>query len=615
MANYRLAELDFDDVKLNLKNFLTNYRDKDNNLLFSDFDFDSSSLSILLDILAYNTHYNAYYANMVANEMFLDSAVKRESAVSIAKHLGYTPLSYRSARATLDFTIPTPEGLPSTVTLPKFTPFNTTINNTIYTFVNLDSITIKPENGIYRFTNIEVVEGEPLSFTYRVDVGGPQEKYTIPNKNIDTSTIRVTVQKSFTDRTFSTYTYADNLTALTDQSKVFFLEENPSGFYEIFFGDGSLGQKLDSGNLVIIEYLISSGSAANVSDKITQVFNLGSTIAGSSLNTPIVATVNSTGGDEPDTIEEIKFKAPKFLSSYNRAVTANDYKAIIEANYPLIESIAVWGGEDNDPPKYGKVMISLKPYFGYTVNDEVKSVILNKVLSDKKMMSIIPEFVDPNFLFVNITTNVRYDSRNSRFTPQQIQTLVRSQIERYFSLELQKFDKDFVYSQLSRYIDDADQSIIGNTSTFKIQRRIAPTINANNGYVGGNSIKFANRIVSGSIKSSYFFYRNVDNEIKQVYIADTLTKENTSVINLYEFTTDTVLVLNLGTVDYLTGTITISSLNIAGYIEGSDDIRISAEPFNLDLFTTRDLILVIDDSALDVSIGRESGLTINVTQE
>lgn len=612
MSNYRIAELDFDDIKTNLKNFLKNYRDKNNNLIFSDFDFDSSSLSILLDILSYNTHYNAYLANMVANEMFLDSAVKRESAVSIAKHLGYTPLSFRSARAKLDFILPPPENLPSTVTLPKYTPFTTTIENTIFTFVNLDSVIIKPENGVYRFSNVEIVEGEPLTYTYRVDVGGPQEKYTIPNKNIDTSTIRVTVQKSFTDLAFSTFERAEDLTVVSSSSKVFYVEQNPSGFYEVFFGDGILGQKLEPGNLVIIEYLISNGSLANVSEKITQLFSLGTTISGQTLSAPIIAISNSTGGDEEDTIEEIKFKAPKFLSSYNRAVTASDYKAIIEANYPLIESISVWGGEDNDPPMYGKVMISLKPYFGYTINDEVKSAILNKVLADKKMMSTIPEFVDPKYLFVQLNTNVRYDVRNSKYTPNEIQSLVKFQIEKYFSQDLQKFDRDFVYSRLSKFIDDSDQSIIGNTTSFKIQTRIEPQINVNNGYVNGNAINFANKLISGSIRSTYFFFRNAANEIKTGYLGDVLTKDNTSTLNVYEAISNAVIFSNIGTIDYNTGKIVIPLLNIAGYIEGSTDIRIYAEPFNLDLYTTRDLILIVDDTQQNASIGAETGLNINV---
>jgi hypothetical protein len=230
MANFRIAELNFDDIKTNLKNFLTNYRDKEGNLVFTDYDFEASSLSILLDILAYNTHYNAYYANMVANEMFLDSAVKRESAVSIAKHLGYIPRSFRSARAVVSFEVKDPIDSPATLTLPKFSSFSSVIDGTNFTFVNLDAVVIVPKEGIYSFENVELVEGEPLSYAYRVDVSGPSEKYSIPNKNIDTSTIRITVQKSFTDTTSESYSFANSILDLTSESKIFFLEENPNGF-------------------------------------------------------------------------------------------------------------------------------------------------------------------------------------------------------------------------------------------------------------------------------------------------------------------------------------------------------------------------------------------------
>lgn len=613
MANYRLAELDFDDIKRNLKNFLSNYRDKENNLVFSDYDFEASSLSILLDILAYNTHYNAYLANMVANEMFLDSAVKRESAVSIAKHLGYTPVSFRSARARLDFTVPSPQGLPASLTLPKYTPFTTTIEGTIYTFVNLDTIIIKPENNQYRFNNVIVVEGEPLTYTYRVDLGGPQEKYVIPNKNVDISTIRVTVQNSFTDLTSSTFIRAEDIIGLNPESKIFFVEENTGGNYEILFGDGNIGQKLNSGNLVTIEYLVSSGKDCNVSPDVTQNFYLGVPLGGVRLDSPIVAVNNSSGGDIPDTIEEIKFKAPKFLSSYNRAVTANDYKAIISANYPLVESISVWGGEDNIPPLYGKVMISLKPYTGYAINDSTKNSILNDILSDKKMMSIIPEFVNPKYLFIQVDTTVKYDLKKSKYTPEQLQLLVRSEINKYFLQELQKFDKDFIYSQLSKVIDSTDISVIGNISTLKLQKRITPVLNALNGYMEENVINFSNELVPGSVRSTAFFFEDENNIIKTVYIKDVLTDNLASTLDLLEFTTNNVILKNIGTVDYIRGTLSIPSLKPIGYLENTSDIRIYSSPKKLDIDATKDLILLLDDTILDVYSGRQTGVNITIT--
>lgn len=614
MANYRVAELDFDTIKTNLKQFLTNYRDKDNNLIFKDYDFDASSLSILLDILSYNTHYNAYYTNMVANEMFLDSAVKRESAVSIAKHLGYTPLSYRSARAKVSFTVPNPVGLPSTLTLPKFSPFTTSINDVNYTFVNLDSITIKPQDGVYTFSDVEIVEGEPLTYSYRVDLSGPSEKYTIPNKNVDTSTLRVTVQNSYTDTNTIAYTLAESLSSLTSTSKVYFLEENPSGFFEIFFGDNILGQKLNPGNIVIIEYLSSNGDSCNVSGNIIQQFSLGIVIGGVTLNSAINATVNSAGGDVNDSLDEIKFKAPRFISSFNRAVTAEDYKAIIEANYPLVESISVWGGEDNDPPLYGKVVISLKPYEGYTVSNAVKNNIKTNILANKKVMSIIPEFIDPNYLYINLDTRVKFEVKNSKYTAAQIEKLVQYKIEDYFKQELQKFNKKFVYSKLSKLIDNIDPSIIGNTSSIKVQKRITPIIGAQNGYAGSSVIKFANKLVSGSINSTAFYY-TVNNSIYTTYLQDDITTSSVGTINLLDFFTNTILVSSIGSVNYTMGEISIPNLNPTGYLENATDIRIYSKIEDLDISSTRDLILVIDDGKVDTSSKRLSGLNVTVTLE
>jgi hypothetical protein len=612
MANYRISELDFDEIKVNLKQFLTNYRDKDNNLIFKDYDFDASSLSILLDILSYNTYYNSYLANMVANEMFLDSANKRESAISIAKHLGYTPLSYRSARAKISFVADTPVGNPSTLTLPKFSTFTTTINGTVYTFSNLDSATVRLDGGNYTFSDITIVEGEPLSYTYRVDISGPSEKYIIPNLNIDTTTVRVTVQNSYSDITQTIYTSAKNLEGLTENSLVYFLEQNPVGYYEIFFGDGVLGKKLTSGNLVKIEYLVSNGSACNISSDIEQQFSLSSTVGNLKVSTPILAVENSNGGDEPDTLDEIKFKAPRFLSSFNRAVTSNDYKSIIESNYPLVESVSVWGGEENVPPVYGKVIISLKPYQGYTINEELKNKIKEEILKDRKMLTVIPEFVDPNYLYITLDVKIKFDSKNSRYTISEIESLARSTIQEYFRFELQKFNKPFIYSKLSRIIDSLDQSIIGNVSSFKVQKRITPEVNVNNGYAGAKIIKFANKLVSGTLQSTVFYYE-INQIIYSVYMKDVLTSGSEGVINLYDSFNDSLLVSNIGTVNYSAGTVSIPVLNPAGFYENSTDIRISCRIEELDILSSRDLILIIDDSTSDVLVKRTPGLAITIS--
>jgi len=403
------------------------------------------------------------------------------------------------------------------------------------------------------------------------------------------------------------------LEAVSPQSQIYYLEQNPTGYYELFFGDNTTGKKLVSGNLVKIEYLVSNGSACNVSGSIEQSFSLGTTVGGVQLASSILASSNSTGGDNGDTISAIKFKAPRFLSSFNRAVTANDYKSLIEANYPLVESIAVWGGEDNNPPKYGKVIISLKPYKGYTINTEIKNKIKNDILQDKKMMTIIPEFVDPNYLYIALDTKVKFDTKNSRYNANEIATLVKGKINDYFSTDLQKFNKSFIYSKLSKIIDAIDGSIIGNVSNFKIQKRISPVVNITNTFNGSNSIKFANPLTSGSVISTAFYYR-VNTDIKTVYIQDVITTSSTSTINLYDFYTDKLIVSNIGSIDYTSGIVSIPTLKIAGYIENNTDIRIYAKIEELDISATNDLILVIDDGTLDTTSKKISGLVVTVTE-
>ena len=347
MANLRIAELDFDTIKSNLKEFLKNYTAEDGAPYFTDFDFEGSGISILLDVLSYNTHYNAYLASMVINDMFLDSAVKRASVVSIAKHLGYTPVSTKSARAEINFVVTNPTNSPAFLTLDKFTPFTTTVNDTVLTFVNLDAVTIQPNQGTYTFNNIELVEGVPLEYIFSVDIPGPAEKYIIPNDNIDTSTLQIVVQNSISDTTQTVYTLAEDVIGITGTDNVYFIEETTTGVYQIYFGDGIIGKKLDRNNLVIASYLVSNGTVGNVSGNITQLFTCSTVIGGGTVTGSILATNNSRGGLFKETIDSIKFRAPKFLSSQNRAVSAADYKSLIERNYPLVESVAVWGGEEN----------------------------------------------------------------------------------------------------------------------------------------------------------------------------------------------------------------------------------------------------------------------------
>lgn len=619
MANLRIAELDFDTIKDNLKEFLKNYTAEDGAPYFTDFDFEGSGISILLDVLAYNTHYNAYLASMVINDMFLDSAVKRASAVSIAKHLGYTPLSTKSARAKLTFNVTSPTNTPNFLTLQKYTPFTTTIDETAFTFVNLNAVTIEPNAGYYTFTDVEIAEGIPLEYTYSVDVPGPAEKYVIPNNNVDTSTIQVVVQNSFADTTQAVYTLAEDTIGVEGTDTVYFIEETPAGLFQIYFGDGVIGKKLDRNNLVTISYLISNGTLGNVSGNIVQQFTCGSQIGGGSVDGKITAATNSHGGLSKEDIDSIKFRAPRYLSSQNRAVSASDYKALIEKNYPLVESVAVWGGETNNPPMYGKVIVSLKPYDGYEVTQTTKDDIKNLILQSKQVISITPEFVTPDYFYINLIVNVKYESARTSLSSTDIKNLVIAEIQNYFATDLQKFDKDFVFSKLSRQIDNVQEDIIlGNLMTVKLQKRIDPVLNSTvNNYTSGNIIQFKNGLEPGSFESSRFIV-SIDSAAVECILKDTPNditpnRIGTGKIKLVNADSGAVITDNYGVIDYGTGDISIDSLSLIGYPADGVDVRLTAtvQDSYLDVTVDKNQIILLDDSTLNSSANRLQGLTVN----
>jgi hypothetical protein len=619
MSNLRIAELDFDTIKYNLKEFLKNYTADDGAPYFTDFDFEGSGLSVLLDLLSYNTHYNAYLASMVINEMFLDSAVKRDSAVSLAKNLGYTPVSARGAVAKLSFEVISPTDNPTFLTLEKYTPFSTQINDTVYTFVNLENVTIQPNVGRYLFNNVEVTEGIPLQYTYSVDVPGPAEKYVIPNENIDTTTLEIIIQNSLTDTTQTFYSLAEDTLDISGDSTVYYLEEIPGGKFQIYFGDGILGKKLIRNNLIIANYIITSGSVGNVAGSIAQNFNCETLIGGGSVTGTITADVNSQGGLEKENINSIKFRAPRFSSSQNRAVTSADYKALIERNYPLVESISVWGGEENDPPKYGRVIIGLKPYAGYEVTEQVKSNISKLVLQNKQMIGIATEFIEPDYFYVNLSIKVKYNTSKGTLSSTTLKNLVINEVQTYFSTYLQKFEQSFIFSKLSKNIDNIDDYIIGNLMTLKLQRRITPELNSiRNNYVNSNSLRFKNAIKPGTLDSTEFSvaYNGLVLNAKLKDVPNDSFPNNNGTGKVYLINNDNneVLYNNYGDIDYATGVVTIYSLVTFGYLSDIIDIRISVEIQDeyLDINVSKNEILVLDDSTLNPEYNRMSGLSVNI---
>ena len=464
-----VSELDFDNIKANLKDFLRGQTQ------FQDYDFEGSSLSILLDVLAYNTHYNGIYTNLAVNESFLDSASKRASVVSLAKMLGYTPNSARCATALVNATVVAPVGTPEIVTIPALQPFTTTINNTGYTFYNRSAAsTTRTSGGAYVFTNLELIEGTPLQFRYVVSDGA---RYIIPNANVDLSTLSVKVQETGTSSLFENYILAESLTEVEDNSKVYFIKEIDDGLYEITFGNGVLGKALDVGNVVTLNYFTSSLEAANTASTFTYG---GAPIAGGNLS--VSTTDRASGGAGPEDIASIKFNAPRLYAAQNRAVTPEDYKSIIYKYFTEAESVNVWGGEDNDPPIYGKTFISVKPREANTLTNLQKQFIINTILEKRNIVSITPEIIDPEYFNIKLTTTVYYNPRETTKTPSQIETIVKDAILAYDDEELQRFDGILRFSKLSRIIDEADQAIVNNISRIMVRREFTPRFGINAEY-------------------------------------------------------------------------------------------------------------------------------------
>lgn len=612
MSNLRIAELDFDQIKTNLKAYLHAQSE------FTDYDFEGSGLSTLLDILAYNTHYNAYLANMVVNEMFLDSAVKRSSAVSIAKHIGYTPVSTRGAVANLDIVVTNPSNLPALLTMDRYTPFTSTVDGVSYTFLTTEAKTAQRVGSTYTFAGVDVTEGTLLSYSYVVSDITPAAKYEIPSEAVDTTTIKVSVQTSSTNTTTNTYTLSTDITGINGTSKIYYLEQNPQGKYQIYFGDGIIGKSLAAGNIVTIQYMIATGAAVNVSSTVTQTFTAGTTIGGSS-SIAITVNSNSTGGADVESITSIKFNAPRVNASKNRAVTAADYEALILSNYAGAESVSVWGGEDNDPPYYGKVLISLKPYSGFTISDATKNNIKTSILKSKQGITIIPEFIDPTYFYVNITADIVYNSSITTLSSDQIKTQVNTAITEYFSANLQKFNKEYIHSALTNSILAKNSAITSALVSLKLQRRIIPTLNTTNLFTGDTSIKYRNPLKPGSILSSYFYISvgGVSTLVKITDLPNDTPPSDTGsgVLRLVNVVNSSVVATNVGTVNYGTGVISITGITPTGIPAGVTDIRItgSIQEVNYNLTVSRSEILVQDDTTINKTGGLLAGTTVNVT--
>lgn len=618
MAQLNVTDLDFFGIRQNLKTFLESQSE------FSDYNFDGSGLSVLIDLLAYNTHYNATLAHLLSNEMFIDSAVKRSSVVSIAKALGYSPRSIRSARVDATIVItPPPSYTSSMATLSKNVGFTGVgQDGASYTFYPEDDVSATKSDGTFTFITT-LVEGIRTTndFTVTADtVSGPFE---LLNKNVDTSTITSRIQKSSTELEFDVFVQNQNIVSLTNTSKVFFVEENANGLVEVRFGDDVLGKKLTVGNILTLEYLVSGGAGANgtigLSSK-TPIIGSGETIS--------ISANAAYGGAEPQSTDSIRFIAPKFNATKNRAVTADDYTALIESQYGNINSITVWGGEDNDPPIYGKVFVSIEPLPNSVITESDKTAIARDILKPRGVVGIQPVFVDPTYLYVSFNITSRYLKNNTSASAATIKNTMAEYLASYFINTTSKVKRNFYYSELLELLNSASTSIYATNIEMNLHRAYEPYTGENNRI----SFSYNTTITPNSVRSNLFTTILPSGKEVTCYLRDSYIEDTTlqGALDLYD-DADSLLSTAVGTIDYQTGKILIPSLYISG-ISGSDlYLRIYIKPqgsspdiimapvnedesytFAVTPYANKSLVLAQDTSSLIATGNYISGTTINV---
>ena len=585
-SKLNISQLDFDQIKGNLKRFLSQQN------TFNDYDFEGSGMSVLLDLLAYNTHYLSYNANILANEMFIDTADLRNSIVSLAKALGYTPNSPRSPVADLNIVVNNATG--STLTMPVGTKFSTTVDGQTYNFVTITSNTISPINNIYTFSNVKIYEGTYVTFQYTANTADLDQKFLIQSANADTTTLSVSVQNSASDTTTNTYTKATSITELDSTSKVYFLQEDEDGKFEVYFGDGVIGKKLEDGNIVILKYVVTNKTAANGAT----TFTLSGNIGGFS-DTTITTNSNAANGSEAETNASVKFNAPKSYSAQDRAVTVEDYKVKVQEIYANAKSVSAWGGEDNDTPFYGRVYISIKAKSGSNLTETTKTDIVNQ-LKKFSIASVTPVILDPETTDIILTSNVKYDEQATTKGTETIKTDITNALTNYNDNTLNQFDGVFRYSKVIELIDDADSSILSNITTVKIRKSFTPTLSTATNYTvsfnnalynphsghnssAGGILSSTGFKVSGDTTNVYFFDDDGQGNIRRYYLANQVRTyvDNTA-----------------GTIDYSAGSLSINSVNITSVenIRGSASsvIECTVTPSSNDVVPVRNQIVNID---------------------
>lgn len=605
MAQQNVTELDFDNIKTNLKTFLKDQSE------FTDYNFEGSGFGVLLDLLAYNTHYNGLLAHMLANESFLDSAIKRESVVSLAKAIGYMPRSRRSASATITFDITAdPAYSSTTLTLPRDAVFTGTLDGTSYNFCPSTDVTINASSvgGVthFVFTDLVLREGVRVSNQFTVQTGVEQGPYVIPNVTVDTTTIRVRVQNSLSDLTLTTWSKADTFLDVKSDTKSYWIEEGADGNYQIRFGDNVIGKKLDTGNLIIIDYVTGSGEAANG----VKTFTSGTTYTGSNETKTVTTSSATSGGAFKERIDEIRFNAPRYNATRERAVTSSDYESLILASNPNIESVSVWGGEKNDPPMYGKVFISLNPTTGTIITAQDKDNITNSIIDPKTPVSIIPEFVDPEYTYVGVNTSAVYDPKVTTLTSGEIGQAMTSSISEYFTTSLNKLNKSFYYSRLHDLIKSSSDSILSVNIQTHLQKR--PTVVT--GTLTNYTVRFNTKLQPRELTSTLFDITLSGVTHTKCSLAD--LPGSTVVAPLYNGTgvvnavdTSGNIIAAVGTIDYDAGTIE-AAINISALYGSETVLRVNVTPHDSAKDVTTQALVRTSDTSTAAVVAKPSRNTV-----
>jgi len=522
-SNIQITDLDFNNIKTNLKKYLQGQD------TLKDYNYEGSALSTLLDVLAYNTQYNAYYLNMVANEMFLDSALQRSSVVSHAKLLNYTPRSAGAPTAKINLKVN--QVSEASLTLPKFTTFiSEAIDGINYKFVTVDDITVNKDitTNAVTFSNLTIKQGEPvnLNFAYS-SADNASATIELPDTNIDTTTLSVVVQQSSSNTSSQVFTMVEDYLGLNSSSAVYFLQEGTNGYYQIYFGDGLLGKALVDGNQIIVSYITTQGTISHGANNFVLMNNIG----GYS-NTVITPITSSTQGAEKETIDSIKYTAPKSYASQGRAVTKEDYIYQIQNNtnaFP-VDAVNVWGGEENDPPVYGTIFVAIKPKGGYSLTQIQKTIIETEIIKPISVLTVKPKIIDVDYTYLAITSNVLYDPKLTTYTAAQLKLLILNAIQQFGSATLNTFNSTFRLSSLITTIQSVSPSFITNDASIVLQKRFKPNLNNSGTYVFDFGTSLKKDIYSKSISASPTFqiYDTVQNTTNRLLRTEVYLEETPS---------------------------------------------------------------------------------------